>query len=84
MMQKELAEAYEYKMEQTKQESARQQIEANGIKAYNDTLAASLTPNILKWEAIEATKKLSESPNTKTIIMGNTSTTLPMMLSGDK
>ena len=84
MMQKELAEAYEYKMEQAKQESARQQIEAAGIKSYHDTLNASLTPNVLKWEAIQATKKLSESPNTKTIIMGNTSGTLPVMLGGDK
>jgi regulator of protease activity HflC (stomatin/prohibitin superfamily) len=84
MMQKELAEAYEYKMEQAKQEAARLLIEANGIKAYHDTLNASLTPGVLKWEAIQATKKLSESPNAKTIIMGNTSATLPLMLSGDK
>jgi regulator of protease activity HflC (stomatin/prohibitin superfamily) len=84
MMQKELAEAYEYKLEQARQESARQQIEAGGIKSYNDLLNASLTPNVLKWEAIQATKKLAESPNAKTVIMGNTSGTLPLMLSGDK
>jgi regulator of protease activity HflC (stomatin/prohibitin superfamily) len=84
MTQKEIAEAYEYRMEQAKQESARQQIEASGIKSYNDLLNSSLTPNVLKWEAIKATKKLAESPNTKVIIMGNTSTTLPLMLSGDK
>jgi regulator of protease activity HflC (stomatin/prohibitin superfamily) len=84
MTQKELAEAYEYRMEQAKQESARQQIEASGIKSYNDLLNSSLTPNVLKWEAIEATKKLAQSPNTKVIIMGNTSATLPLMLSGDK
>jgi regulator of protease activity HflC (stomatin/prohibitin superfamily) len=84
MTQKEIAEAYEYRMEQAKQESARQQIEASGIKSYNDLLNSSLTPNVLKWEAIEATKKLAQSPNTKVIIMGNTSATLPLMLSGDK
>jgi regulator of protease activity HflC (stomatin/prohibitin superfamily) len=84
MTQKEIAEAYEYRMEQAKQESARLQIEASGIKSYNDLLNSSLTPNVLKWEAIKATKKLAESPNTKVIIMGNTSTTLPLMLSGDK
>lgn len=84
MTQKEIAEAYEYRMEQAKQESARLQIEASGIKSYNDLLNSSLTPNVLKWEAIEATKKLAQSPNTKVIIMGNTSATLPLMLSGDK
>jgi regulator of protease activity HflC (stomatin/prohibitin superfamily) len=84
MKEKELAEAYEYRLEQAKQESARQQIEANGIKASNETLNSSLTANVLKWEAIQATKKIAESPNTKTIIMGNTSGTLPLMLGGDK
>jgi regulator of protease activity HflC (stomatin/prohibitin superfamily) len=84
MTQKELSEAYEYRLEQAKQESARQQIEASGIKASNDTLNSSLTPNVLKWEAIQATKKIAESPNTKTIIMGNTGSTLPVMLGGDK
>jgi len=84
MKQKELAEALEYRTDQAKLESKRQQIEADGLKAYNDTLNSSLTPNVLKWEAIQATKKLSESPNTKVIIMGNTSGTFPLMLSGDK
>ena len=71
-------------MEQATKEAERLQIEANGLKAYNDTLNTSLTPMVVKWEAIQATKKLAESPNSKTIIMGNTGNSLPLMLSGDK
>lgn len=81
--QKELAESYEYRLEVARQEAARQQVEANGLKAYNDTLNSSLTPNVLKWEGIEATKELAKSPNAKTVIMGSQgSSGLPLLLGG--
>jgi regulator of protease activity HflC (stomatin/prohibitin superfamily) len=84
MTQKELAEAYEYKLQREKQEAERRKIEADGLKTHNDILNSSLTPSVLKWAAIQATKELASSPNTKTIIVGTSSTSMPIMLSGDK
>jgi regulator of protease activity HflC (stomatin/prohibitin superfamily) len=84
MTQKELSEAYEYKLQREEQEAKRRKIEADGLKTHNDILNSSLTPSVLKWEAIQATKELASSPNTKTIIVGTSSTSMPIMLSGDK
>jgi regulator of protease activity HflC (stomatin/prohibitin superfamily) len=84
MTQKELSDAYAYKLEREKQEAERKRIEANGIKAYNEILNASLGPSILKWEAIQATKQLATSPNAKTIVVGTSSNGLPVMLNTDK
>jgi regulator of protease activity HflC (stomatin/prohibitin superfamily) len=84
MMQQELAEAYKFRLEREEQEARRKKIEADGEKAYNETINSSLTPNLLKWKGIEATKELATSPNAKTVVVGNTGSSLPLMLSGDK
>jgi regulator of protease activity HflC (stomatin/prohibitin superfamily) len=84
MTQKELAESYEYRLDVAKREAERRQIEAQSIKSYNDVLNTSLTPSVLKWEGIQATKELAKSPNTKTIIIGNQgSAGLPLILGSD-
>ncbi|MFM7300483.1 MAG: hypothetical protein ACKO1R_05015, partial [Crocinitomicaceae bacterium] len=44
------------------------EIEPKANKAANDLLNSSITPNILKMNQIQAFIKLSNSPNTKTII----------------
>jgi regulator of protease activity HflC (stomatin/prohibitin superfamily) len=83
MTEKELAESYEYRLDVAKSEAERRQIEATGLKTYNDVLNSSLTANVLKWEGIEATKELAKSPNAKTIIIGNQgSAGLPLILGG--
>jgi regulator of protease activity HflC (stomatin/prohibitin superfamily) len=84
MAQMEVAESYRYKLDRENQEAERKRIEANGIKTYNDLLASSLSPSVLKWEAIQATKALVTSPNAKTIVVGTSSTSLPIMLNSDK
>jgi len=84
MKQKELVEAYEYKLDQAKQEALRKEIEANGQKRYNDILNSSLTPNLLRWRGIEATEKLAESPNAKTVFMGPKGSDLPVLLGAEK
>lgn len=84
MTQEELSEAYQYKLEREKQEAERKKIEAEGLKTYNDILNSSLGPSVLKWEAIQATKELANSPNSKTIIVGTSSASLPIMLGSDK
>jgi regulator of protease activity HflC (stomatin/prohibitin superfamily) len=80
MVQKEIAESYEFRLQIAHQEADRRKIEADGLKQYQDILASSLTPNVLKWHGIEATRELAKSPNSKTIIIGSKSDGLPMIL----
>ncbi len=82
MTQKELAESYAFRLDVARREAERLQIEANGLKAYNDTLNSSLTPDILRWAGIEATKELAKSPNSKTVVIGTGPNGLPIILGG--
>jgi regulator of protease activity HflC (stomatin/prohibitin superfamily) len=70
---------YEFKLQKAKKEADKVIIEAKGKADANRILNASLTPNILKEKGIEATLKLSESPNTKVVVVGG-SDGLPLIL----
>jgi regulator of protease activity HflC (stomatin/prohibitin superfamily) len=83
MTQKQLAEAYEYKLQRERQEAERKLIEAEGFKRYNEVLTSSITPALLRWKGIEATKELAQSPNTKIVFVGNKQDALPVILGGE-
>ncbi len=70
---------YEFKLQKAQKEAEKVKIEAQGKADANRILNASLTPNILKEKGIEATLKLSNSPNSKVIVVGN-SDGLPLIL----
>ena len=55
-------------------------IEAQGKADANRILSASLTDKILQDKGIDATLKLSESPNTKVIVIGGGEGGLPLIL----
>jgi regulator of protease activity HflC (stomatin/prohibitin superfamily) len=80
MTQKERAESYEYRLEAERREADRREIEANGLKRYNEVLGSSLTPSILTWKGLEATESLAKSPNAKTVIVGSGKNGLPLIL----
>lgn len=61
-------------------EKLRREIESKGIAIYNKTVSKSLSPDILTWQGIEATRQLSQSNNTKTIIVGSGKEGLPIIL----
>jgi prohibitin 1 len=82
IVQKELVESYEFRLDLANKEAERQRIEANGLKVYHDILSTSLNENILRWQGIEATKELAKSPNAKTVIVGDKNG-LPLIL-GEK
>jgi regulator of protease activity HflC (stomatin/prohibitin superfamily) len=82
--QQHLAEAYEFQIVQEQQEAKRKEIEAMGYKTYNETIDSSLTPSVLRWKGIEATRELAASPNSKVIVVGNGSSGLPIILGGEK
>ena len=74
---------YEFRLEKAEKEAERQRIESEGKAAANRILNASLTDKILKEKGIEATLKLSESPNSKVILIGGGKDGLPLILNAD-
>ncbi|QNK77855.1 prohibitin family protein [Winogradskyella undariae] len=71
---------YEFRLESARKEAEKVIIEAKGKAESNRILSASLTDKILQDKGIEATVKLSESPNSKTIIIGSGESGLPIIL----
>ncbi|QLE02762.1 prohibitin family protein [Galbibacter sp. BG1] len=71
---------YEFRIEKAEKEAKKQIIEAQGKADANQILSASLTDKILQDKGIEATTKLSESPNTKVIVIGGGDKGLPIIL----
>jgi regulator of protease activity HflC (stomatin/prohibitin superfamily) len=82
MMHKERAASFEYRLAAERKEAERKEIEANGFKRYNELLNESITPDVLKWRGLEVTRELAQSPNAKTLFLGNKSGDLPILLDG--
>jgi regulator of protease activity HflC (stomatin/prohibitin superfamily) len=82
MMEKERAASYVYRIQAEKAEAERKEIEANGFKRYNEVLGGSLTPDILRWRGLDVTRELAQSPNAKTLFLGNKQGDLPILLDG--
>ena len=62
------AQRMEFVLQKEKQEAERRRIEAEGIRNAQKIISEGLTPEIIKYNSIEAFEKLSESSNTKIII----------------
>ncbi|MAD98569.1 MAG: peptidase [Flavobacteriaceae bacterium] len=71
---------YEFRLAKAKKEAERQKIDAEGKATANRILSASLTDKILQEKGIEATMKLSESNNSKVVIIGSGKDGLPLIL----
>ncbi len=84
LRQEQLALEYEFKLQRAEQEAERQRIEAEGKANANRILSASLTDKILRDKGIEATMKLSESTNSKVVIIGGSGDGLPLILGDSK
>lgn len=65
-------EQYQYILQRERMESERKQIEAQGIKSFQDIVSAGISSHYLLWKGIDATLKLAESPNAKMVIIGKT------------
>jgi regulator of protease activity HflC (stomatin/prohibitin superfamily) len=72
--------AYEFRLKRERSEAQRKEIEAGGIRTFQQTSGIS----ILKWRGIEATEELAKSPNTKIVVIGPGETQLPILLNTDK
>ena len=71
---------YEFRLAKAKKEAERQKIDAEGKATANKILSASLTDKILQEKGIEATLKLSESPNSKVVVIGSGKSGMPIIL----
>ncbi|MCF7568682.1 prohibitin family protein [Sabulilitoribacter arenilitoris] len=71
---------YEFRLVTASKEAEKVIIEAKGKAESNRILSASLTDKILQDKGIEATVKLSESPNSKVIVIGSGDSGLPIIL----
>ncbi len=80
LKQEQEALAYKYKIDRENAEAERKKIAAQGEARANQIINSSLTNNLLKMRGIEATIKLSESPNAKTIIIGSGKDGMPLIL----
>jgi regulator of protease activity HflC (stomatin/prohibitin superfamily) len=78
--QAQVAQEYEYRLQRERLESKRKLIEAEGIRDFQKTVAPAITESYLRWRGIEATLRLSESENSKVVVIGNSATGLPLIL----
>lgn len=74
---------YEFRIEKAQKEAERKKIEAQGIQDFQQIVAQSITKDLLRWKGIEATEKLSESPNSKIVVIGSGDDGLPIILGGN-
>ncbi len=71
---------YEFRLAKAKKEAERQRIDAEGKAAANKILSASLTDKILQEKGIEATLELSQSTNSKVVLIGSGKSGMPIIL----
>ncbi len=83
LKEEQLSLEYEFKLVREKQEAERIIIEAQAKADANRILSSSLTDRILKDKGIEATLELSQSTNTKVIVVGGGGDGLPLILGGN-
>lgn len=74
------AQRMEFILLKERQEADRKRIEAKGIADFQTIVAAGISEQLLRWKGIEATEKISNSPNTKVIIVGAGKDGLPIIL----
>ncbi|HUB44299.1 MAG TPA: SPFH domain-containing protein [Acetobacteraceae bacterium] len=75
-------EAYDYRLLAAAKEAERKQIEAHGIKEFQDIVSPGLTDNYLRWSGIQATMDLAKSPNSKVVVIGSGKGGMPIILGG--
>lgn len=62
----------------------KKEIEAEAVKKFQEIVAPGITDNLLRWQGIEATLKLSQSQNSKIVVIGNGGNGMPLILDGWK
>jgi regulator of protease activity HflC (stomatin/prohibitin superfamily) len=80
LKQEQEALAYRFRLERATSEAERKRIAAEGEAAANKIINSSLTDELLKMRGIEATTQLSQSSNSKVVVIGGGEGGLPLIL----
>jgi len=80
MVESAKAQSYPYILEAERSEAIRKEIEAEGIRKFQDIIRPGLSDSYLRWRGIEATQKLAESSNSKMVLFGQGPTGLPLIM----
>ena len=75
-----ISEEYKFRVEREKRESERKKIEAEGIREFQRVVSQGISNSYLRWRGIEATLQLSQSTNSKVVIIGSAKDGLPLIL----
>src|SRR5690242_3504355 len=78
-----MIQEFKFRVEREAEESKRKQIEADGIAAFQKTVSQGISDSYLRWRGIEATLLLSQSPNSKVIVIGSGRDGLPIILNAE-
>jgi prohibitin 1 len=74
------AQRMRFVLDRERQEADRKRVEAQGVADFQTIVAKGISPELLKWKAIEVAHELSKSPNAKIIVLGDKSG-LPIIFS---
>ena len=74
------AQRMRFVLDRERQEAERKRVEGQGIADFQNIVAKGISPELLKWKAIEVAHELSKSPNSKIVLLGDKSG-LPIILS---
>lgn len=80
LMEEQMALAYEFVLQKERSERERQVIEAEGVHLFEEISGVSA----LNWRGIKATETIAQSQNTKVVIVGTDSKSLPIILNADR
>ena len=75
-----ISEEYKFRVEHERRESERKKIEAEGIREFQQIVSQGISDSYLRWRGIEATLQLSQSTNSKVVIIGSAKDGLPLIL----
>lgn len=73
---------FDYKLEIERKERERKEIEAEGIRLFQDIVSEGISEQYLKWKGIDATLELARSDNSKVVVIGAGEDGLPIILGG--
>lgn len=82
LIQEQRFKTYEFILAREIEEAKRKKIEAQGIRDYQEIVSQTLTPELLRWQGIQATQAIAESQNAKVVVVGNGENGLPIILGG--
>ncbi len=80
LVEEQVLQKYEFKLQVAGEEAKRKKIEAGGIRDYQQTINETLSESLIKWQAVNATESLVQSRNAKVVIIGAGEQGLPVIL----